>query len=216
MIPPFYGTKVVTDIKLDDIYPLIDTHALFTGRWQFRRTKASEEAYQEILKQKAWPAFEEWKKRCKDEKILESKVAYGYFDWKVSKMVRWQDGKIAGQQIIPLQLVTVGSKVAEKCAWLFASHKYTDYLFLHGLAVETTEALAEYWHRKILRELNIPFNAGKPLPVGARISPGYPAWPNLADQKELCRLLGSERISVKVSDTYQLDPEYSTSAMIVL
>lgn len=205
MKPPFLGSKVVTDIKLDDIYPLIDTHALFTGRWQFRRTKASEEAYQEILRQKAQPAFEEWKKRCKDEKILEPKVVYGYFEEK--------------QNFVPLQLVTVGNKVAEKCQWLFASHKYTDYLFLHGLAVETTEALAEYWHKEILKELGIPINPtfSKGGEGGfKRISPGYPAWPNLADQKEICQRLGAERIGVTVTETFQLVPEYSTSAKIIL
>lgn len=203
MKPPFYGTKVVTDIKLEEIFPLIDTHALFTGRWQFKRTRASEEAYQGILRQKAWPAFEEWKHRCLEEKILEPKVVYGYFE---KSQINF---KLATHDLIPLQLVTIGHNVAEKCAQLFKENKYTDYLYLHGLAVETTEALAEYWHRKILGEIGVS------LPL-KRISPGYPIWPNLVDQKEICQLLQAERIGVMVTETFQLVPEYSTSAMIIL
>ena len=204
--------KVVTDIQLDEIYRYIDTTALFVGRWQFRRTKASEKAYQEILHQKAWPAFEEWKRRCKDEKILEPKVVYGCFRAsEIASSLSLLAMTVPSHQFIPLQLVTVGNKVAEKCQWLFAAHKYTDYLYLHGLAVETTEALAEYCHRMILRELG-----GRCLSPLSRISPGYPVWPNLADQIKICELLDAKRIGVTVSETYQLVPEYSTSAMIVV
>lgn len=205
MTPSFFGTKVVTDIKLENIFPLIDTHALFVGRWQFKRTKGTEEAYQQILKEKARPAFEEWKKRCVEEKILEPKVVYGYF---TGSQVCRLTGLQVKSDIIPLQLVTVGSKAADKCRTLFEDNKYTDYLYLHGLAVETTEALAEYWNREILKEL-----AGSQV---KRISPGYPAWPALSDQKELCRLLQADRIGVTVTETFQLVPEYSTSAMILL
>jgi 5-methyltetrahydrofolate--homocysteine methyltransferase len=215
MNPPFTGAKIVTDIPLDEVYKLIDTHLLFAGHWRFKRTKDSEAAYQKILKEKAGPAFEEWKKKCKEERIFEPKVVYGYFEkFQISNL----KSKICSlpSEIVPLQLVTLGEGAVKKAQWLFASHRYTDYLYLHGLAAATTEALAEYWHKKILRELDIPFNAGKRLPVGSRISPGYPSWPNLADQKVICELLGSEKIGVTLTESFQLVPEYSTSAMIII
>jgi len=209
MNPPFYGNKIVTYISLDDIYPFIDTHSLFVGRWQFKRTKGTEEAYQKILKEKAHPAFAEWKKRCQKEKLLEPKVTYGYFEAKDFKKPI-TDHRSQITDFTPLQLVTVGSKVAEKCHQLFSTDKYTDYLYLHGLAVETTEALAEFWHQQILKELGISLSAM------SRISPGYPIWPDISVQKDIVRLLNAEKIGVTLTETYQLVPEYSTSAMIVI
>lgn len=211
MRPSFKGSRIVTDIGLEDIFPLIDTRSLFTGRWQFKRTKGSEEAYQDILKQKAWPAFEEWKKRSADEHILRPKVVYGYFD--ISQV---PNSGSQSYDFAPLQVVTVGAEVVKKCQWLFAAHKYTDYLYLHGLAVETTEALAEFWHRKILSELEIPFDAARPLPTFSRISPGYKAWPEIEDQRKIFELLKPERIGVTLTETLQMVPEYSISAMIVV
>ncbi|PIR16799.1 MAG: hypothetical protein COV46_07040 [Deltaproteobacteria bacterium CG11_big_fil_rev_8_21_14_0_20_49_13] len=213
MNPPFYGVKTVKSIPLDEIFRLIDTHALFVGRWQFKRTKGTEEAYQKIIKEKVWPKFEELKKSVKDDGIFEPKVSYGYF--KRSQILNLEL-RTSNSEPVPLQLVTIGSRVAEKCAELFKAGKYTDYLYLHGLAVEVTEALAEYSHRNILRELNIPFDAERPLPAMARISPGYHVWPSLADQKEMVRLLNAGEIGVELSETLQMVPEYSTSAMIVL
>ena len=230
MKPPFTGAKTLIDMDLEKVFRLIDTHMLFVGQWQFKRTKESETAYQKLLKNKAWPAFEEWKKRCIDEKILEPKIAYGYFkSAEVLKCLSVEVEKLKRPQqqtstllhsytptLVPLQIVTVGSKVAEKCQWLFASHKYTDYLYLHGLAVATAEALAEYSHRNILNELGVEFNLNKKLPAMSRVSPGYPVWPNLKDQRELHKLLDAEKIGVSITETYQLVPEYSTSAMIIL
>jgi 5-methyltetrahydrofolate--homocysteine methyltransferase len=93
---------------------------------------------------------------------------------------------------------------------------------MHGLSVETTEALAEYWHKKIREELGI---AGEDAPEvrqifqqgyrGSRYSFGYPACPNLEDQERLFVLLKPERIGVTLSEEYQLEPEQSTSAIIV-
>lgn len=216
MKPPFLGTKIITKIDPDEIFRLIDTKSLFAGRWQFKKVKGSEEAYNELLKQKAWPVFNEWKESCKEEKLLEPKISYAYFKGLFFSTKEPKHQGTKALDFIPLQLVTVGSKVVEKCQWLFAAHKYTDYLYLHGLAAASAEALAEYSHRNILRELGISFNAGKKLPIGSRISPGYPAWPFLSDQKEICMLLESEKIGVSLTENFQLVPEYSTSAMILI
>lgn len=221
MNPPFSGVKIITKIDLAEIYRLIDTRQLFAGRWQFKKTEKSEEAYQKLLRQKAWPALADWKKRCSDEGILEPKIAYGYFsNVALSAFTPSPSPLPQGERVImtfvPLQLVTIGPKVVQKCQWLFATHKYTDYLYLHGLAASAAEALAEYSHRNILRELDIPFDVDKKLPAGSRISPGYPAWKDLSAQKEICKLLASEKIGVSVTENFQLVPEYSTSAMITI
>lgn len=223
---PFKGIKFVTDVSLDEIYSLINTKDLFAGKWHFKRTRESEEVYQKILKEKAWVAFKELKEKCKAENILQPKISYGYFDpvflrrdaegchnpyWIPEILRKAQDDKI-----VPLQLVTVGQKVIDTCGQLFESHRYTEYLYLSGLAAATCEALAEYSHRNILDEIGIHFNKKKRLPTGSRISPGYPIWPDLSGQKRLAKLLQSEKIGVTLTENYQLVPEYSTSAMIII
>ncbi len=124
--------------------------------------------------------------------------------------------------VLGCMLVTVGRRASEVTHELFAQHSYTDYLYLHGLSVEAAEALAELWHRRMREELGI---AGEDSPDlarifrqgyrGSRYSFGYPACPNLEDQAKLFELLEPERIGVELSEEFQLDPEQSTSALIV-
>ena len=123
--------------------------------------------------------------------------------------------------VIALQLVTMGSRVDEAAAALFQENAYRDYLELHGLSVQLTEALAECWHSRVRAELRIDDDdsaevAGilKQKYRGERFSFGYPACPDLSQQKPLCELLGAERIGVGLSEEFQLDPEQSTSAII--
>lgn len=209
-------TKIIRDIDINDVYKLIDTRSLFVGKWKFRRTKSTEEAYNKILKEKVYPKFEEWKRECEKEHILEPKIIYGFFP-KDLILAKVNLNKISiKNDVVPLQIVTVGQKVIDKCQWLFASHKYADYLYLSGLAAETAEALTEYSHREILRSLGIEFNAGKKLPHLSRISPGYPVWSDLKDQNIFFELLRPERVGIQLSSNYMLIPEYSTSAMILL
>ena len=124
--------------------------------------------------------------------------------------------------VVALQLVTVGSRVAEATADLFADHAYRDYLELHGLSVQLTEALAEYWHARVRDELGIASADSPTLPGllkldyrGARYSFGYPACPELEYRADMVRLLGAERIGVTLSDELQLHPEQSTDALVV-
>ncbi|HTS00325.1 MAG TPA: methionine synthase [Bacteroidota bacterium] len=124
--------------------------------------------------------------------------------------------------VVAFQLVTMGRAAAAESARLFASGDYRDYLYFHGMSVECAEALAELWHRNIRRELGI---AGKDAPEirrlfsqgyqGSRYSFGYPACPNLEDQTKLFELLEGERIGVRLTDEFSLDPEQSTNAIIV-
>jgi 5-methyltetrahydrofolate--homocysteine methyltransferase len=119
------------------------------------------------------------------------------------------------------QVVTMGSRVSEEAARLFAEDEYQQYLYLHGLGVEMAEALAEYWHRRIREELGFAEEDGPTLTGlfrqkyrGGRYSWGYPACPNLEDNAKVVDLLGADRIGVVVSEGFQLHPEQSTTAII--
>jgi 5-methyltetrahydrofolate--homocysteine methyltransferase len=124
--------------------------------------------------------------------------------------------------VIPFQLVTMGSKIAEEANRLYRANQYRDYLELHGLSVQLTEALAEFWHSRIRAELGFenedPTNVEALFKLeyrGARYSFGYPACPNLEDRIKLIELLKPERIGVELSEELQLHPEQSTDAMIL-
>jgi len=124
--------------------------------------------------------------------------------------------------VVAFQLVTMGRRASEHAARLFKSDNYQDYLLFHGLSVESAEALAEMWHKRIREELGI---AGEDAPElvklfhqgyrGARYSFGYPACPDLEEQTKIFELLRPERIGVELTEEFQLDPEQSTSAIIV-
>jgi len=125
--------------------------------------------------------------------------------------------------VIGLSLVTIGSKASEETQRLFEGGEYTRYLYLHGLSVETAEALAEYLHKKMREELGIAGEDSSHIRdlfhqkyQGSRYSFGYPACPNLEDQTKLFALLHpEENVGVKLTTGFLLEPEQSTSAIVV-
>ena len=128
-------------------------------------------------------------------------------------------GKI---DVVPFQLVTMGDRVSEETAKLYADNNFREYLELHGLSVQLTEALAEFWHHRVRDELG--FSNEDPKDVeglfkleyrGARYSFGYPACPELEDRVKLVELLKPEQIGVFLSEELQLHPEQSTDAMVL-
>ena len=131
---------------------------------------------------------------------------------------------VSGQMdVIGLSLVTIGPHASEVTQKLFHQGEYTRYLYLHGLSVESAEALAELQHKRMRQELGI---AGEDAPRirdlfhqkyrGSRYSFGYPACPNLEDQTKLFALLKPEEaIGVKLTTGFLLEPEQSTSAIVV-
>jgi len=128
-------------------------------------------------------------------------------------------GKI---DVVAFDLVTMGRRASEYSAELFKADNYQDYLLFHGLSVESAEALAELWHKRIREELGFAGNDAPELTKlfhqgyqGSRYSFGYPACPNIADQTKLFELLDPSRIDVELTDEFMLDPEQSTSAIIV-
>jgi 5-methyltetrahydrofolate--homocysteine methyltransferase len=117
----------------------------------------------------------------------------------------------------------MGARASDVAREWFADNRYQDYLYLHGLSVEMAEALAEYVHKRTRAELGFAQDDDRDMDKmlkqgyrGSRYSFGYPACPNLADQKQLLALLGAERIGIALSDEDQLHPEQSTSAIVAI
>lgn len=257
---PFFGTRVIENLNLDDIYPFINPIALFRGQWQVKKGAMSDAEYDAFVEDKIVPIFEQWKERCKREKILQPKVVYGYFACNSDgdDLIIWKDGanasgsaanrrehlrfnfpRQAGNRhlcisdyfrpissgdfdVIGMHCVTMGSKATEEAQKLFKANDYTNYLYLHGLAVETAEALAEFWHKRMRQELGIATEDSPKIKElftqkyrGSRYSFGYPACPNLQDQEKLFALLEPGRIGCVLTENWQIDPEQSTSAIIV-
>ena len=125
---------------------------------------------------------------------------------------------------VAFHIVSMGPAATTEAHRLKAEDRYQDYVFLHGLSVEMTEALAELWHRRIREEWGYAGEDGPSLAGlfrqqyrGGRYSWGYPACPDLEDNETVARLLGAERIGVEVSEetSYQFHPEQTTSAIVV-
>jgi 5-methyltetrahydrofolate--homocysteine methyltransferase len=135
----------------------------------------------------------------------------------------FRDVDDADRDVIGLQVVTVGQKASDTAREWFEENRYQDYLYLHGLSVEMAEAMAEYCHKRIRSELGFAADDDRDMEKmlaqgyrGSRYSFGYPACPRLEDQMPILELLGAERIGVSISDEFQLHPEQSTSAIVVL
>jgi 5-methyltetrahydrofolate--homocysteine methyltransferase len=249
--PPFYGSRVVEDISLDDVFSFVNENALFKGQWQFKQGKTAPDQYQALVRDKVRPIYEEMKERSKREQLLVPKVVYGYFACQSSgndlivydenqrdpvrfTFPRQPAGKhlcladfFASQEsgrmdVVAFHLVTVGRRASEYSHELFKSDNYADYLYFHGLSVESAEALAEFWHKRIRQELGIAGQDATNLSrlfhqqyQGSRYSFGYPACPRLEDQEKLFTLLNPGRIDVSLTEEFQLEPEQSTSAIII-
>jgi 5-methyltetrahydrofolate--homocysteine methyltransferase len=249
---PFYGSRVVADIPLDDVFAFVNETALFKGQWQFKQGRTPPDQYQALVRDKVRPVYEELKERCKREQLLIPRVVYGYFPAQSSgnDLIVYQDdqkterlrftfprqpsgknlcladffaAKESGRiDVAGFHLVTMGRRATAYAQELFKSDNYADYLYFHGLSVEGAEALAELWHRNIRRELGIAGDDSPELAKlfrqvyqGSRFSFGYPACPSLEDQSKLFELLDPSRIDVELTEEFQLDPEQSTSAIIV-
>jgi 5-methyltetrahydrofolate--homocysteine methyltransferase len=122
---------------------------------------------------------------------------------------------------VAFHIVTMGNRISDAANELFAANQYRDYMELHGLSVQLTEALAEYWHSRIRKEWGIADGDSPEMArilkqeyVGERYSFGYPACPDLSQQQLMFELLKPQRVGVELSEEFQLHPEQSTSAII--
>jgi 5-methyltetrahydrofolate--homocysteine methyltransferase len=250
--PPFWGSRVVYDIPIENVFAYVNETALFKGQWQFKQGRTTAEEYQALVAEKVRPVYEELKQRCDREGLLVPRVVYGYFpaqsagndlivydpDTRTERARFSFPRQPAGKRlcladyfasvesghmdIVAFDLVTVGRRASEYAQELFKQDNYADYLYFHGLSVESAEALAEYWHKHIRQELGIADSDAKDLNKlfrqgyqGSRFSFGYPACPALEDQTKLFELLDPSRIDVELSEEFQLEPEQSTSAIII-
>ena len=250
--PPFWGTRVVKGIPLRDYASFLDERATFMGQWGLKPSRAEDGAsYEELVETEGRPRLRRWLEKIQTEGLLEAAVVYGYFPAYsegddlvilnedhterlrfsfprqrrdrhlcLSDFVHSKESGII--DVVPFQLVTMGNRISEAANEIYAANQYRDYLELHGLSVQLTEALAEFWHSRVREELG--FGAEDPLNVeamfdlkyrGARYSFGYPACPDLEDRIKLVELLKPEVIGVTLSEELQLHPEQSTDAMIL-
>jgi len=248
---PFYGAQRVTKFDIFEIYKYINPIALFRGQWQFRRPEGMGNLeFNEWLNGQTKPIFDRLKRELGS--VLKPKVKWGYFpcsssgndliiyrddlqtEWLRFTFPRQRDGRrlcisdffLPGEgkasDVVGFQIVTVGSDISTLERELFSKGDFQDYLFVHGMGVETAEALAEYWHRQVRFELGISGQEPDEMRLlfsakyhGARYSFGYPACPNLEDQAKLFELLTPQDIGIELSDEFMLVPEQSTSAIIV-
>jgi 5-methyltetrahydrofolate--homocysteine methyltransferase len=249
---PFYGSRVVDEIDLDDVFSFVNETALFKGQWQFKQGRRPAAEYEALVRETVRPIYEELKERSKREKLLTPRLVYGYFrcqssgndliilnDDQETERMRFTfprqplgkrlcladffAAKDTGRvDVVAFHLVTMGSRASQYSRELFKADNYTDYLYFHGLSVEGAEALAELWHKRIREELGIATEDAAEVRGlfrqqyrGSRFSFGYPACPSLEDQAKLSALLEPARIGVALTEEFQLDPEQSTSAIIV-
>ncbi|MFF3555288.1 methionine synthase [Streptomyces tsukubensis] len=250
--PPFWGTRVIKGIQLKEYASWLDEGALFKGQWGLKQNRTGDgPSYEELVETEGRPRLRGLLDQLHTRNLLEAAVVYGYFPC-VSKgddlIVLNEDGsertrfsfprqrrgrrlcladffrpEESGQRdVVGFQVVTVGSKIGEATAELFAGDAYRDYLELHGLSVQLAEALAEYWHARVRAELG--FGGEDPDAVedmfalkyrGARFSLGYGACPDLEDRAKIAELLQPERIGVRLSEEFQLHPEQSTDAIVI-
>ncbi len=249
--PPFLGARIVKGVPLDDVAEFLNLTALFRNQWQFRPEKG--ETHLDFVERMRPLLREQLSKaRAHDLLVPQVAYGYFPANAHGDDLVIWEDEDrtaethrfrfprqdrepwlciadffrpIDGPEIdfAAFHLVTMGSRVSERTAELFASDAYTDYLYLHGLGVEMAEALAEYWHLRIRQEWGFAHEDGPTLTGlfrqqyrGGRYSWGYPACPDLADNATVADLLGADMLGVVVGEDtgYQYHPEQTTSALI--
>jgi 5-methyltetrahydrofolate--homocysteine methyltransferase len=256
--PPFWGARVVERVPLEEIFPFINTNALFRGQWGLKPGALSADEYEALLDREARPALARLQREAAEagDGFLAPKVVYGWFPCEARgddlvvfdpadpgrelerfTFPRQKSGRRlciadffrtgggaggAGRDVVGFTCVTMGPRASERAKALFEGNRYTEYLFAHGFGVECAEALAELWHKRMRAELGIGHDDSPRIRElfqqryrGCRYSFGYPACPDMADQEKLWRLLQPERIGCRLTENHQIDPEQSTSALVV-
>ena len=247
--PPFLGSRVAKGIGIDEIASFLNETALFRNQWGFRPDDGEDDPafktrVRATLREQLAIAKED------DLLIPQVAYGHFPANADGQDLIIWTDDDrttertrfhFPRQSVDPylcisdffrpvgslekdyatFMVVTMGSRVSERAAELFAENRYQEYLFLHGLGVEMAEALAEYWHHRIRQELGFADEDGPTLTGlfrqqyrGGRYSWGYPACPNLNDNATVVELLEAGRIGVEVSEGFQLHPEQTTDAII--
>ncbi len=251
--PPFWGAKLLEKVNIKSLVPYLNETMLFQFQWGFRKAGKSREEFLKWADEEVRPILHRMLKLGLEEELFQPQAAYGYWkaagegndlilfeEDGTTELARFtlprqnreeglcvadffRDVSAPERDVVGMQVVTMGTRPTEVAQQWFKDDRYQDYLYLHGLSVELTEALAEYVHKRIRDDLGFGHEDARDMQKllkqgyrGSRYSFGYPACPNLEDQKHLLSLLGSERIGVNLTESWQLEPEQSTSALVVL
>ena len=240
--PPFWGTRVIRDVPLDEVFELLDLDELYRLQWGAR---GSGDQYKATVKNEFEPTLERLKKDAKKNGWIKPAVVYGYFPAQsqgndviiydpaayssdggsLREIARFHFPRMVGRErlcladyvrsvdsgdvdVVPLQVVTVGSEATQRFEQLQAKNEYTEAFYSHGLSVEAAEAVAEWAHRRIKKELGVG--------TGKRYSWGYGACPDLDDHATVFKLLpAKEALGMDLTEAFQLMPEQSTAALII-
>ena len=249
---PFFGSRIIKGVPLADYVGMLDERALFVGQWGLKGARGEYESMVEsegrprlraLLNQvqsKGWlnaavvygyfPCVSEGN----DLVILhhegpdkgKERTRFSFPRQSRDRRLCLSDffaAKDSGKtDVVAFHVVTMGSEISKAANELFAANNYREYLELHGLSVQLTEALAEHWHARVREEFSVRGDDAPDLQGildqgyrGSRYSFGYPACPDIEQQVQLCELLEPDRIGVELSEEFQLHPEQSTSAIIV-
>jgi len=214
-------------IDLEDVWKFVNKKSLFVLSWGIRGKSASS------LQKEAEQLLAEWKERVITESLFQPRAVYGYFKCHNSNDKLTVDLPTGGEQVtfdfprssrdkhlcltdyfgrndlVAFQAVTVGSKVQDVIDEWNNNDKYTDAFYLHGLAVETAEALAEWVNFRIKEELGIGPKRG------LRYSWGYPSCPDISQHHLVWKILDASRSGMSLTDAGQIIPDQSTAAIVV-
>jgi 5-methyltetrahydrofolate--homocysteine methyltransferase len=250
-VPPFIGTRVEKGLPLDEIAKYINETALFRNQWGYRPENGESDSefkarVRAVLRQQLADA------RQADVLRPAVAYGYFAANSDGDDLVIWADAARSAEltrlafprqeespwlciadffrpvetsetDYVAFHVVTMGAAASEQTARLFGSDRYREYLHLHGLSVEMTEALAEYWHHRIRQDWGFAGEDGPNLAGlfrqqyrGGRYSWGYPACPDLEDNARCAWLVGAERIGVECAEetSWQFHPEQTTAAII--
>ena len=240
--PPFWGTRVIRDVPIDEVFDLLDLDELYRLQWGAR---GSGDQYKSTIKNEFEPALERLKKDAKKNGWIKPQVVYGYFPAQsqgndviiydpaayssdggsLREIARFHFPRMVGRErlcladyvrnvdsgdvdVIPLQIVTVGKEATKRFEELQAKNEYTEAFYSHGLSVEAAEAVAEWAHRRIKKELSVA--------SGKRYSWGYGACPDLDDHLTVFKLLpAKEALGMDLTEAFQILPEQSTAAIVI-
>ncbi len=250
--PPFWGAEVIESVPVRALLPYLNENMLYQFHWGYKKEGRSLGDFLAWARKELRPVLQDLVAEAEAEKVFLPQAAYGYWkaagegndvvlfdDAGTTELCRFtlpRQAKGGGlciadffrdigsdeRDVIGVQVVTMGQRAADVAREWFKADRYQDYVRLHGLGVELTEALAEYVHAKIRAELGFGHEDAREMAAllkqgyrGSRYSFGYPACPTLKDQEPLLELLGASRVGVELSDEWQLHPEQSTSAIVL-
>ncbi len=249
--PPFWGPRIVKGLSIDEIAAFINETALFRNQWQFRPNPGEtdpefKDRIRPLLREQLALCREG------DLLVPQVVYGYFPANSDGNELVIWTDETRTAERtrftfprqrehpylciadffrpidsaevdVAAFHIVTMGHRISEETAALFAENRYQHYLLLHGIGVEMAEALAEYWHQRVRSELGFGDEDGHSLTAlfrqqfrGGRYSWGYPACPDLEDNARVAELLDADRIGIEVSEEtgWQYQPEQTTSAVM--